>query len=71
MRGEERDKESCLNNKNLDLCNAKSNKWSDPTRRNKVIVEGQIRYEVKRYILDWHKFLFVYYIRFSYNIHIY
>ena len=50
MKGAEGEKEYCLNYKNLDLCNTKSNKWSDPTRKNKVMVEGQIRYEVKRYV---------------------
>ena len=48
MKGNEREKELCLNQENLDLCNRELFKWSMVTRKHEIIVEEKTRFEVKR-----------------------
>ena len=48
MKGNEKEKEFCLNQENLDLCNMALFKWSMVTRKHEVIVAGKGRFEVKR-----------------------
>ena len=48
MKGNEKEKEFCLSQENLDSCNRGLLKWSMVTRKHEIIVAGKTRFEVKR-----------------------